>query len=85
MPIYGECVGASASAAAMISQLGGSSCELWLESASANLDHDFALWIGAMGPFAATCISRDCDGHCSATFKEPIDDRIVEHFRAEAC
>ena len=38
MQVYGECIGASASAAAMISQLGAGGCELLLENASALLD-----------------------------------------------
>jgi len=85
MQVYGECIGASASAAAMISQLGAGGCELLLENASALLDSDFLLWIGAIGPFAATCASRDEEGHCLAVFKDPIDPAIIAHFTADAC
>lgn len=85
MQVYGECIGATATVAAMISQLGAGGCELLLDSASPLLDNDFSLWIGAIGPFAATCASRDESGHCLAVFKEPIDPAIIKHFAVDAC
>jgi hypothetical protein len=84
MQVYGECIGATVSVAALISQLGAGGCELILDSTSALLDHDFTLWIGAIGPFAATCASLNKTGHCLAVFKEPLDPAIIQHFSAEA-
>ena len=81
MTLYGECVGASASAAVRISELGGSGCELEAEGILSVFDEDFALWIGAVGPFAATALRKDPQ-HLSLHFKEPLDPKILDHFLA---
>jgi hypothetical protein len=38
-----------------------------------------ALWIGAIGPLSATARQRDAN-HMIASFKEPLDPRILAHF-----
>lgn len=76
--LYGECVGPRETAEVRISDLAGGGCDLETED-SALLDGDFALWIGAIGPFPATATRRD-HGHFHVHFKEPLDARIVEHF-----
>ena len=38
-----------------------------------------ALWIGAIGPLAAIAMQKDAT-HANASFREPLDPRILEHF-----
>lgn len=76
--LYGECIGARESAEVRISDLADGGCDLETDG-SALLDGDFALWIGAIGPFAATAIRRGAR-HFHVLFKEPLDARIVQHF-----
>ena len=76
--LYGECVAARESAEVRISDLADRGCDLETDG-SALLDGDFALWIGAIGPFPATATRRDAE-HFHVRFKEPLDARIVQHF-----
>ncbi len=79
MAIYGECVGSGTRAQVQISDLAGTGCDLAARIGEAMPDGEFALWIGAMGPFAATATRTDAE-HLSAKFREPLDPRIIEHF-----
>lgn len=76
--LYGECVGPDESAEVRISGLADRGCDLETDG-SARIDGDMALWIGAIGPLAATAVRRAA-GHFHVHFKEPLDSRIVEHF-----
>lgn len=77
--LYGECVNGRASAAVRISALDGTGCRLESESSMGSLGTDFALWIGAIGPLAATAKDGD-DQHLDVLFKEPLDSKILDHF-----
>lgn len=78
MILYGECVTARETARVRISGLANLGCDLEVEAKSAP-DGDVALWIGAIGPVAATAERTDA-GHLTVRFKEPLDGKIVEHF-----
>lgn len=77
--IYGECVGRRDSAPVRISDLAGMGCDLEIEERTALDEGDVALWIGAVGPIAATAIRKDA-AHLAVRFKEPLDGKIVRHF-----
>lgn len=79
--LYGECIGTRTSAEVRISELADHSCDLETDGAAAVTDGDVSLWIGAIGPFPATATRKD-ESHLALRFKEPLDDRILEHFRA---
>lgn len=77
--LYGECVSARETARVRISGLADLGCDLEAESPAPLDEGDVALWIGAIGPFAATAMRRNS---CLLTvrFKEPLDGKIIEHF-----
>ena len=79
MILYGECVSARETAQVRISGLADLGCNLEAEAATPTLDGDVALWIGAVGPFAAIA-KRTGAGNLAVRFKEPLDGKIVEHF-----
>ena len=79
MILYGECVTARETARVRISSLANLGCDLEVEAASAP-DGDVALWIGAIGPVAATA-KRVRAGQVAVRFKEPLDGKIIEHFK----
>lgn len=84
--LYGECVGNSAVAAVRIKGLAGQGCNLETREPgavdlSAVAAGDVSLWIGAIGPVAATA-ERHGDREFSLRFKEPLDSRILSHFSA---
>lgn len=78
--LYGECIGARNSATVRISALADRGCDLETDGLAAVNDGEVTLWIGAMGPFPATAIRKD-SCHLALRFKEPLDGRILEHFR----
>ncbi|MFC0206152.1 hypothetical protein [Novosphingobium soli] len=77
--IYGECVGPAESARVRIRDLANEGCALETDAPAAVFDADFSLWIGAVGPFAATATHRQAR-EVSVRFKEPLDARILQHF-----
>ncbi|MCT2398063.1 hypothetical protein [Novosphingobium mangrovi (ex Huang et al. 2023)] len=79
--LYGECVGTRETAAVRISNLADEGCHLETDSGASVTDGDVSLWIGAIGPLAATA-TRESSSHLALRFKEPLDGRILEHFRA---
>lgn len=79
--LYGECVGARNSTEVRISELADRTCDLETDGFAAMTDGDVSLWIGAIGPFPATATRKD-ESHLALRFKEPLDDRILEHFLA---
>lgn len=82
MILYGECVSARDTAQVRISGLANLGCDLEAETTVPLSDGDVSLWIGAVGPFAATATRRN-PGHVSVRFKEPLDRKIIEHFNAD--
>ncbi|MEJ2457942.1 MAG: hypothetical protein P8Y58_07235 [Novosphingobium sp.] len=78
--LYGECVSACKTAKVRISELADRGCDLEMDPFTAVTDGDVSLWIGAIGPFPASATRKDAS-HLALRFKEPIDGRIVEHFR----
>lgn len=79
MILYGECVTARETARVRISGLANLGCDLEAEAATPAPDGDVVLWIGAIGPVAATA-ERTGTGHLAVRFKEPLDGKIIEHF-----
>jgi hypothetical protein len=79
MPIYGECVGTLQRTPVTILALGDHGCELQPEAGPCTIEGMLDLWIGAMGPFPATAESHG-DGRYKASFREPLDQRIIAHF-----
>lgn len=79
--LYGECVGESDVAAAQvrIARLADHGCELIVDAPARMFDTDFSLWIGAVGPFAATAAHRSAK-NVEVRFKQPLDARILKHF-----
>ena len=78
--VYGECVSLHETAQVRISRLADVGCDLEMDDGAALGGDDVALWIGAVGPFAATAHSRSA--RClSVRFKQPLDRKIVAHFR----
>lgn len=78
--LYGECVGSRDVAMVRICALANEGCDIETDGPAAVLDSDFSLWIGAMGPFAASAAGRHAD-RVVVRFKEPLDGRILDHFR----
>jgi hypothetical protein len=81
--LYGECVAPGAAAMVRIRGLVGLGCDL--EADGGLPDGEVALWIGAIGPVAAIaeCTDGRKDGRKRALrFKEPLDSRILAHFRS---
>jgi tartrate dehydratase beta subunit/fumarate hydratase class I family protein len=79
MILYGECFTARDSAQVRISELADLGCHLETLDAVALSDGDLTLWIGAIGPFAATATRKDAS-HLAVRFKEPLDGKIIHHF-----
>ena len=79
--LYGECIGTRESAEVRILALAHLGCDLETQGGAAMTDGDVALWIGAIGPLSATA-TRKGESHLALRFKEPLDGRILEHFRA---
>lgn len=79
MILYGDCVSARETARVRISGLANVGCDLEAEAATPLVDGDVALWIGAVGPFAATATRKNANG-LKVRFKEPLDGKILEHF-----
>jgi len=77
--LYGECVSARDKAEVRICALGDKGCRLEADTAVRVFDTDFSLWIGAVGPIPAVATRKDA-GHVAVRFKEPLDERILEHF-----
>ena len=80
MILYGECVTARETARVRISGLADLGCDLEADATHSVPQGDIALWIGAIGPVPATAThkNRNC---ATVRFKEPLDGKIVEHFR----
>lgn len=83
MTIYGECETLGRTLPVHISDLTQAGCDLssgdGLNALASCINGDMALWIGAIGPLAATARRRDAT-HMMACFKEPLDPRILAHF-----
>ncbi len=79
MKIYGECETRGRRLAVTITGLGRSGCALVCESDDTVPEGDMALWIGAIGPLAAIAMQKDAT-HADASFREPLDPRILDHF-----
>ena len=83
MTIYGECETLDRILAVRISELTQAGCDLASSDGGdplgVSIGGDMALWIGAIGPLAATARQRD-DTRMMASFKEPLDPRILAHF-----
>jgi hypothetical protein len=79
MMIYGECETRGRRLAVTISGLGSAGCALACEGQDALPEGDMALWIGAIGPLAAIAMHKDAH-HAAASFREPLDQRILAHF-----
>jgi hypothetical protein len=78
--LYGECIGTRESAAVRISNLADEGCHLETDEFATVTDGDVSLWIGAIGPLPATA-TREDTRHLALRFKEPLDGRILQHFR----
>ncbi|HKT84817.1 MAG TPA: hypothetical protein VJQ77_01885 [Novosphingobium sp.] len=78
--LYGECVSARETARVRISGLADLGCNIEADARAAMPDGDVALWIGAIGPVAATATHENAN-RVRVLFKEPLDGKIVEHFR----
>ncbi|EIZ78210.1 hypothetical protein WSK_3185 [Novosphingobium sp. Rr 2-17] len=81
MILYGEYVSQQETAPVRILGLGGEGCDIEADNGSPSFDNDFSLWIGAVGPFAAT-LSHKTQAGAAVRFKEPLDGRILHHFSA---
>lgn len=85
MILYGECVSARKTARVRIRSLANEGCDLETDAPAADFDSDFSLWIGAVGPFAATAAATAPGRNTrriAVRFKEPLDGRILQHFTA---
>ncbi|MCJ2180533.1 hypothetical protein [Novosphingobium album (ex Hu et al. 2023)] len=78
--LYGECIAPGQTAKVRISGLADQGCDLETDACETVSDGDVSLWIGAVGPFHASATRKDAC-HVAVRFKEPIDGRILEHFR----
>lgn len=78
--LYGECVSALDTAPVRIRALANEGCDVETDAPAAVFDTDFNLWIGAVGPFAATATDRGAR-RVAVRFKEPLDGRILQHFK----
>ncbi|KHK90014.1 hypothetical protein [Novosphingobium malaysiense] len=77
--LYGECIGPRESTMVRISGLADQGCDLETDRVAAVAEGEVSLWIGAIGPFTATARRKDAS-HLALRFKEPLDERILEHF-----
>ncbi|EJL28300.1 hypothetical protein [Novosphingobium sp. AP12] len=83
--LYGECVSARDTATVRIWALANEGCDLEIDTPTGMFDSDVALWIGAVGPFAATITQTPIEPSArrvAVRFKEPLDGRILQHFNA---
>lgn len=78
--IYGECIAPRASAPVRISELAHYGCDLETDGLTGVTDGNVTLWIGAMVPFPAQAMRKDAC-HLTLRFTEPLDCRILQHFR----
>jgi hypothetical protein len=78
--LYGECVGSRETATVRICDLADMGCDLEPDGAHTVTDGEVSLWIGAVGPFHGVASRRDARRH-AIRFKEPLDGRILQHFR----
>ena len=76
MILYGECVSALETASVRMSGLADLGCDLEADATAPVFDGDVALWIGAIGPVAATA-TRKTAKRATIRFKEPLDGKIV--------
>ena len=79
MKIYGECETSGRRLAVTITGLDRSGCALVCKGHDMVPEGDMALWIGAIGPLAAIAMQKDAT-HANASFREPLDPRILDHF-----
>ncbi|HKX79792.1 MAG TPA: hypothetical protein VJM34_14845 [Novosphingobium sp.] len=79
MTIDGECVSAARRSPVRIAELARDGCDIVADGVDALPEGEFSLWIGAIGPLEVTG-TRKTGASLSATFKEPLDPRILEHF-----
>lgn len=77
--LYGECVRSGEAMAVRILDLACIGCAVETDASSVDLEGELTVWIGAVGPFAATATRRDARHH-SLRFAQPLDDQIVHHF-----
>ena len=82
MTILGECISEGRRTKVRVSGLAAEGCDLAVESEVALAEGEFALWIGAIGPLDVMATRQDAS-HLSARFREPLDERILEHFAAD--
>lgn len=78
-PLYGECVSPGGSTPVRISDLARLGCAVEVDAPGAGIEGELSLWIGAVGPFAATAIRKDSSS-LAVRFAEPLDTQIVRHF-----
>lgn len=80
MAIYGECETLGRTVPVQIYALTRSGCDIASNGeCTLALNSEMALWIGAIGPLAVISRQRDAN-RTLATFKEPLDPRILAHF-----
>jgi hypothetical protein len=79
MAIYGECEVRGNFVPVTITELGQSGCALSSASNAQLPNGELALWIGAIGPLAASAMQVDAS-HAHAEFKDLLDLRIISHF-----
>lgn len=85
--LYGECVRSGEATVVRISALADAGCDLETDApilapaptSASSEDGECSLWIGAVGPFAATAQRKD-SSHLLIRFKEPLPGAIVSHF-----
>ncbi|WP_395330812.1 hypothetical protein WBP06_00645 [Novosphingobium sp. BL-8H] len=77
--LYGECVRSGEAMAVRILDLARIGCAVETDACAMDLEGELTVWIGAMGPFAATATRSD-DRHHALLFAQPLDDQIVHHF-----
>jgi hypothetical protein len=80
MTIYGECETRGFRLPVTISDLAETGCALESDAAGKLPDGEMALWIGAIGPLAVIAMHKD-QSRSIASFKQPLDERIIDHFR----
>jgi hypothetical protein len=79
MTIFGECETDGRRLPVIITGLDSSGCALACNTRDTLPDGVMALWIGAIGPLIAVAMQKDAS-HASASFHEPLDPRILDHF-----
>ncbi|MCB2048685.1 MAG: hypothetical protein KDE32_10715 [Novosphingobium sp.] len=79
MTIFGECEAHGRRLPVTITGLDRSGCALACDASDTLPQGVMALWIGAIGPLAAVAMQKDAS-HANASFDEPLDPRILDHF-----